>query len=310
MARVGQNVAHEAGGPLRGGLLAASFSWSHPYASLTPVLIALALLAWYFEAVRVCDPPASRRQKGAFCLAVLVLLIATSWPVAQLARTTSLLALVFQRELLIVAVAPLMLFALPNDVGARLTRPRAIDWMAVRLSEPLPALVLTTSLLTLTAIPFSVSAGTRHLWVWVLIELAVLGAGFVLWNPVIRRTPGVRALSAAGLAGYLFAQSIAMSFLSFAWILAPHRLYPSLQGQRSALDLSPLLDQRLSGWLAKIGTFGVLWPVAYRCFVRHADGPVPEVIPVEWRDIERQLERVDRRARRARTSGSQAQPQR
>lgn len=291
--------------------MTAAFSWSHSNFSLTPVLIALGLLAWYFEAIRVCDPPASRRQKQALCLAVVALLIATSWPVVELARTTSLLALVFQRELLIVAVAPLFLFALPDEVGARLTRPRAIDWMAVRLSEPVPALVLTTALLTITAIPFSVSVASRHLWIWVLVELGILGAGFVLWNPVIRRTPGVRVLSSAGLAGYLFAQSVAMSFLSFAWILAPHRLYPSLQGQQSALGLSPLLDQRLSGWLAKIGTFGVLWPVAYRCFARHADGPVPEDSPpLQWRDIERQLERVDRQARRSRAPTSRVEPQR
>jgi cytochrome c oxidase assembly factor CtaG len=276
-----------------------SFSWSHPQFSLTPVVIALGLLAWYFEAIRRCDPPVTRRQKTAFCCGTVALLIAASWPLAELARTTSLLTLVFQRQLLILVVAPLFLFAIPIEVGARLTQPRAIDWIVVHLSEPVPAVVLTTALMTITAVPFSVSAAARHSWIRWLVELGTLAAGFVLWNPVIRRVPGVREFTSPGLAGYLFAQSIAMSFLSFAWILAPHLLYPSLHGQRAALGVSPLLDQRLSGWLAKLGTFGVLWPVAFRCFSRGVDGDVPEVTTLQWRDVERQLERLQRQERRA-----------
>src|SRR5580658_8077980 len=85
----------------RGDGVTMSFSWSHPQLSLTPVVIALGLLAWYFEAIRHCDPPATRRQKTAFCCGTIALLIAASWPLAELARTTSLLTLVFQRQLLI-----------------------------------------------------------------------------------------------------------------------------------------------------------------------------------------------------------------
>jgi putative membrane protein len=276
-----------------------SFSWSHPQLPQILLLIVLGLSVWYFEAIRRWDPPATRRQKTAFCSGTIALLVATSWPIADLARTTSLLALVFQRQLLILVAAPLFLLAIPIEVGARLTQPRAIDWIVVRLSEPGPAIVLTTALMTITAIPFSVSAAGRHAWIAWLVELGTLAAGFVLWNPVIRRVPGTRVLTSPGLAGYLFAQSIAMSFLSFAWILAPHLLYPSLHGQRAALDLSPILDQRLSGWLAKLGTFGVLWPAAFRAFARSVDGDVPEVTTLLWTDVERQLARIQRQERRA-----------
>jgi cytochrome c oxidase assembly factor CtaG len=278
------------------------FSWSHPHISLGPVLIALALLAWYFEAIRDCAPLATRQQKKAFCSGIFALLIATSWPLAELARTTSLLAVVFQREVLILAVAPLLLFAIPVEVGIRLTRPTVIDWIVVRLSEPVPALVVTTLLLGVTALPFSVSAASTNSWIRLLVLTGVLMAGFVLWNPVIRRVPGVRELTPLGMAGYLLAQSIAPTFLSFAWILAPHLLYSSLHGQHAALGLSPLLDQRLSGWLAKMGTFGVLWPVAYRCFSRSADSEVPEVTTLQWTDVERQLERIHRQERKAKNS--------
>jgi cytochrome c oxidase assembly factor CtaG len=279
-----------------------SFSWSHPHFSPAPVLIVLALSAWYFEAIRRSAPPASRRQNGAFCLGTITLLIAASWPVAELARVTSLLALVFQRQLLILAVAPLLLYSIPVEVGIRLTRPTVIDWIVVRLSEPVPALVVTTVLLVVTAMPFSVSAASTSSWIRLLVAAGILTAGFVLWNPVIRRVPGVRVLTPFGMAGYLFAQSVAPTFLSFAWILAPHLLYPSLHGQHAALGLSPLLDQRLSGWLAKMGTFGVLWPIAYRCFSRGADRDAPEATTLQWTDVERQLERISRQERKAKNS--------
>jgi len=275
-----------------------SFSWSHPHFSATPLLIALVLLAWYREAIRLCEPRATREQKRAFYLAIVALVIATSWPLAELARSTSLLALVFQRELFILAVAPLFLFALPVEAGNRLTQPRVIDWIVVRLSQPVPAVAVTTALLTITAMPFSVSAASSNSWIRLLVEIATLLAGFVLWNPVIRRVPAVRELTPLGMAGYLFAQSIALSFLSFAWILAPHLLYPSLQGQHAALGLPPLLDQRISGWLAKMGTFGVLWPVAYRCFSHSADN-APEVTTLQWQDVDRHLERIHRQERKA-----------
>jgi cytochrome c oxidase assembly factor CtaG len=276
------------------------FSWSRPDFSPAPLLIALALFAWYFEAIRHCTTPATRKQIRAFCLGVIALLIASNWPVAELARQTSLLAWVFQRELLILAAAPLLLFAIPVEVGIRLTRPRVIDWIVARLSEPVPALAVTTVLLFMTALPFSVSAASTNSWIRLLIAAGTLLAGLVLWNPVIRRVPGVRELTRFGMAGYLLAQSIAPTFLSFAWIIAPHLLYSSLHGQRAALGISPLLDQRLSGWLAKMGTFGVLWPVAYRCFSRGADSDVPEDSTLQWTDVERHLERVQRQERKAR----------
>lgn len=278
------------------GLL--SFSWTHPRFAVAPVVLAGVLLVWYFEAVRHSEPPVSRRQKVALVFSLVALVIANSWPVADLARTTSLLALVFQRELLVLAVAPLFLYAIPVRVGVVLTRPAPIDWLAIRLSQPGPAIAVTTLLFGVTALPFAVSAGRSNSWLRALMELAILASGLVLWNPVIRRVPGVRELTPLGMAGYLVVQSFAPTYLSFAWILAPHPLYSALHGQRAALGLSPLLDQQLSGYLAKLVTFGVLWPVAYVLFSRNLDRDPVEATTLQWTDVERHLERANRRQRK------------
>lgn len=278
------------------------FSWTHPQISLAPFLVSLALLAWYLEATHRCDPPVARRQRLVFAAGVLALLLAGSWPIAELAAKTSLLVLIFQRELLVFVAAPLLLVGMPVEIGIRLTKPAPIDWIAVRLSRPVPAIVLTTVLLGVTAVPVVVTTASTNSSVRWLVALGTLAAGFVLWNPVVRRVPGVRQLAPFGIAGYLLVQSLAPTYLSFIWIFATHPLYPSLHGAQSALDLSPLLDQRLSGYLAKLGSFGVLWPVAYHYFSRGIDEPSSADTTLRWMDVERELERTDRQEWKAKKS--------
>ena len=281
------------------------FSWAHPSLSPTPFALVLVLVVWYLEATRRCDPPTSRRQHISFGGALFALVIAFEWPVSELARHVSLLALVFQRELLMLATAPLLLYAIPIEVGARLTRPAIIDTIVARLFEPVPALALSTVTLGVTAMPFAVSAESHNAWLRFVVALATLGVGFVIWNPVIRRVPGVRNLSPIGKALYLVAQSFAPTYLSFAWIFAPHDLYHSLRGQQAVLGISPLLDQRLSGYLAKLVTFGVLWPVAYHFFAHGIDGTASSEERFEWSDLERRLERAHRQEKRARRGASE-----
>ena len=276
-----------------------TFSWTDPRVSVWPYLVVAALLAWYLEAVRHCTDPVPPRQRRYFYLGLLALLLAGTWPLAELARTTSLLALVLQRELLVLAVAPLCLLGLPVEIGTRLTRPPPLDWLVVRLSRPISALILTTVLLGITAIPFSVAAAADNSWIRLVLWLATLVAGLVLWNPLIRRVAGVPDLPPFKKAAYALAQSLAPTYLSFAWILAPHVLYHSFHGQRAALAVSAIMDQHLSGYLAKLGTFGVLWPVAYYYFSRGMDSGTNQGTPLLWMDVERQLERAHRQQRRS-----------
>jgi putative membrane protein len=196
---------------------------------------------------------------------------------------------------LVLAAAPLLLIGTPPQVAARLTRPVVIDGLACRLVKTLPALLVTTLTLGITALPFSVDAASSDALLRAVILIATFGAGLVLWLPVIERVPGMHRLSPMAKGGYLIAQAVAPTFLSFAWIFSLHPLYHSLHGQRAALDVSPLADQQLSGYLAKLGTFGVLLSVAYVIFMRSDTGGDEASPPLHWIDVERELERASRR---------------
>ena len=102
----------------------------------------------------------------------------------------------------------------------------------------------------------------------------MLASGFVLWAPVLTELPGAPRLSALGRGGYLIVQSIVPSFLSIVWIFARHSLYPPFTHTGTVAGMSPLLDQQLAGFLAKLSTIAVLWTVAFVIMTR-AQSPRP-----------------------------------
>ena len=63
-----------------------------------------------------------------------------------------------------------------------------------------------------------------------------------------------------------------------------------------------VLDQQLAGFLAKLSTIAVLWTVAFvlmtRAQVTATGDEDPE--PLMWSDVEREIERAERRDRRRR----------
>ena len=64
--------------------------------------------------------------------------------------------------------------------------------------------------------------------------------------------------------------------------------------------LSPLADQEVAGFLAKLGTIAVLWTVAFVA-VNRAERTEPsddDPEPLTWVDVERHLLRAERRERR------------
>jgi cytochrome c oxidase assembly factor CtaG len=267
--------------------------------------VAVLLLAGvYAAAVRTGRHPVSRRQAWCFLGAMGVLLVALTWPVADLAAHWLLLALVVQRLLLLLAFPPLFAAGIPRTLVARLTRPGLVDAVARACSRPVPAVILVTVVAVGTLTVPAVGAQASSSLVRGAFDLLLMGAGLVLWAPVLHPVPGTDRLSALGQAGYLVVQSILPSFLSIVWIFARHPLYPDYAHHQRVWGLSPLVDQQLSGFAAKLLTIFVLWAVAFTVVMRSERlteaGVDPE--PLTWADVERQLERVARRERRQRPS--------
>jgi cytochrome c oxidase assembly factor CtaG len=262
-----------------------------------------ALLAAYLWATRAegCRP--SRRQRGYFLGGIAALVIAFMWPLEPLAAHWSLVALVAQRLILMLAVPPLLVAGTPRAILVRLTRPAAVDAILRTVVKPVPAVVIVTVVAVGTLTTGLVSLAAHSDVARVVIQIVVLASGFVLWAPVLTELPGSQPLSRVGRGAYLIVQSIVPSFLSVVWIFARRPLYPAYDHRTAVLGMSAVLDQQLAGFLAKLCTIAVLWTVAFTLMTRSAvaaGSPDDDAEALLWSDVEREIERADRRALRGR----------
>ncbi len=242
-----------------------------------------------------------RRRRGYALAGWLVLALMVLWPVGDLAASVSLSVATMQRLVIMLGVAPLFIASTSTAQFATLTRPPAVDSVTRRLAHPALALLVVTVVGTLTLSTPVVDAGSTSVLARALIVAAVLSCGVVLWIPALGVMPGAKRLSPVGRAAFIFVASLVVTSLSFVWIFARHSLYPGLHGQQSLLHMTPLLDQQLAGFVAKIGCYVPMWAVAFTIFSRADEaGEGVEESPLHWADVERQLLRVDRQRARSR----------
>ena len=248
----------------------------------------------------IATAAATGRQRLFFLGGVVLLAAALTWPLGDLASHWLLLALVLQRLLLTLAVPPLLVLGTPRAVIDRLTRPAAVDAVLRVAVRPVPAVAIVTVVAVGTLTVGIVSLAAHSVAARTLVQLLVLGSGFVLWAPVLTELPGIQRLSPLGRGGYLIVQSIVPSFLSIVWIFARHPLYAPFTYPGKVAGMTPLLDQELSGFLAKLSTIAVLWTVAFVIMTRAqtAESAGRDTDPLVWSDVEREIERADRRERR------------
>ena len=225
-------------------------------------------------------------------------LVALTWPLADLAAHWSLTALMTQRLILLLAVAPMLLLGVPYDVLEWITRPALVDAALVRCRRPATAIVFVTVVIVLSTIPPVVQAQSSSSAVRSLLAVTTLLAGFVLWIPVLGRVPGISRLRPMMRFGYLAAQAVVPAFLSFVLILSPHPLYAAFAGSKAAIGLRPLNDQQIAGFVSKLTMLIVLLAVGGFGLV---GTPTSEEEPslderLVWADVQRQFERAERRS--------------
>jgi cytochrome c oxidase assembly factor CtaG len=243
----------------------------------------------------------TRRQIWCLAGGLVALVVALTWPVADLAAEWSLTALIVQRLLLTLAAAPLLLLAIPVPVLAALTRPAPVDAAVRFLTRPVVA-VATFSLLAIGTLlaPAVAAQSSSPLWRGVT-DAALFAGGAVLWAPALSDMPGAHRTPPVGVAAYLFVQSIVPTFPAIVYVFAHHPLYPAFSHAHRAVELTPLVDQQVAGVVAKVATLPVLWSAAYVALARaqRIESRANDEEPLTWATVERELERAERAERRA-----------
>ena len=248
----------------------------------------------YLAATRRGELAANRSERGHFAGALLLAYLVCSWPLGDLAAHVSITAVVVQRLVLMLAVAPLLLSSLPDALIARVTRRQMVDRVMHAVVHPAIAIAVVTVIGTATLLPAVISLGSSSLVAGGLFIAVTLGLGVVLWMPILGSIPGLPRLSYTAKGGYLLAASLVVTSLSFVWIFARHPMYGSLSHQTKILGMSPLLDQQLAGFVSKLGAYFPMWAIAFILFARAGDGGENDRADLRWVDVQRELERVDR----------------
>ncbi|HEX6330234.1 MAG TPA: cytochrome c oxidase assembly protein [Actinomycetota bacterium] len=235
----------------------------HPHADVWLLLGGLwvgYLVAWRRRAADV--PPAReqrRRRTALFTVGMALLLLASDWPVHDLAEERLYSAHMVQHLVYTLVAAPLLLAGVPAWMWRALLRPSPVWAVFGFLTRPIVALAVFNGLLLLTHWPEVVNASVRSEWTHFGLHVLIVGSAVVMWWPVLSPLPERPPLSPPLQMVYLFLQSLAptipASFLTFG--TSP--LYAAYESFPRTWGLSALDDQLIAGLVMKIAGGLILW---------------------------------------------------
>lgn len=214
-------------------------------------------------------PPVSRLQVTAFSLGVFTVLLASDWPVHDVAEGSMYSAHMVQHLLYTLLAAPLLLIGTPGWM-MRLVLPgrllRVVQWW----SRFVPALVLFNVMIVVSHWPAVVDLALRSGLVHFLVHAALLLSAFVIWMPILSPLAEVPRLTAPMKMVFLFLQSVLptvpASFLTFG----SRPLYRRYAQLPKLWGIDALNDQLIAGLIMKIGAGLFIWAIIAVIFFRWA----------------------------------------
>lgn len=240
--------------------LARPWSWQWiPYPGIW--VAAIVPMVLYIRSIRRHEGPVDRKKAAQFISGMVVLWIATDWPLGTLGAGYLASAHMTQFLLYTLVASPLLLLGTPEWMARRLTRRLRIEKSVVWLGQSLLVAALTyNTILLSTHAPGTVELLRNSQFGSFFMDVLWLIGGIILWLPVLSPLPEGQAKSAWGKMAYLFVTTsvvavIPASFLTFTRvpIYGIYELAPRI-GSLTAIE-----DQQLAGIVMKIATVPIIW---------------------------------------------------
>ena len=262
------------------------------------VLLCLVLLTAYFYVITELRPRLSdagrvrRRQVALFVAGVVSLYFLAGPPLHDLADKYLLTAHMFEHMGYMLIVAPLFIAGIPAWFWQALLRGRRVQRVARFMTHPLVVLATVNGTLLLAHLPGAVHLQLDNELFHFVVHAGLLGAGFLMWWPILSPVPEVPRFSEPVQIGYLFVQSILptvlASFVTFAdsVVYQPYAEAPRIWG------ISAITDQQIAGGLMKVLGSLVLWTFMGVAFFRWYQRERAQEQPPRWPEVERELEEL------------------
>ncbi|MEM9034801.1 MAG: cytochrome c oxidase assembly protein [Actinomycetota bacterium] len=261
--------------------IAEPFTWTpRLYPGIWAAMLALAVpyLVAQHRRSRSGAPNGDRRRRTfRYLSGVLVVWLATDWPIGLLGASYLASAHMLQYLLYGLVAAPLMLLGVPEWMArqllSKLRAYRAVLWLA----RPLTAGIVYNVVLVLTHAPATTDVLRANQAGSAVMDVAWLLSGLILWLPICSPLPEHTRKSYGAKMAYLFiAATIVPVFPASFLTFSEFPLYEIYELAPRVFGLEAGTDQAMAGLIMKVGSIPVIWGTLLVMMMRWArDEGVP-----------------------------------
>jgi putative membrane protein len=268
-------------------------------------LLVAGLTAGYVYMVRVVGPQAvgagrhvvSRGNIAAFCGAMLMLWLASDWPIHDVGEQYLYSVHMLQHMMLAYFLPPLALLATPEWLLRVLIGDGRLYAVVRWLCKPVVAGVLFNLAVMVTHIPGVVNASVTSdgPLLHYSLHVMVVVTGLLMWMPVCGPFRELR-MGTAGTMIYLFLMSVVPTVPAGWLAFAEGSVYDAYDQPVRVWGLSVTADQQIAGAVMKTGGSIFLWSIIVmlwftRFAARHGD-EYDYRRPLTFDDVEREFARA------------------
>jgi putative membrane protein len=258
------------------GLDPLHFHW-HPEVHL----LVVSLVAAYVYMVKVIGPRAvppgepvvSRRQIGCFVGAIVMLWVASDWPVHDISEEYLYSSHMLQHMMLSYFMPPLALMATPTWLMRVLIGDGRLYHVVRWFCRPITAAVIFNAAVMITHVPGAVNASVANGPLHYTLHVMVVTTSLLMWMPVLGPIPEFR-IGPGAASIYLFLQSVVPT-VPAAWLVFAEGAVYSAYGEQPVRlwGISVTDDQQLAGAIMKVGGAIFLWSIVVYYFFKKFAAP-------------------------------------
>jgi putative membrane protein len=206
------------------------------------------------------QPVVSRQQLAWFGLGVVLLWLASDWPMHDIAEEYLFSAHMIQHMLLTFVVPPVLLLATPEWLARLVLGRGTAKTVFYFLARPVPAALLFNGFLVFTHAPGTVNLAVQNALVHYLVHTVLVFTAFLLWMPVCGPLPELRISYPAQML-YLFVTSIVPTVPAGWLTFAEGAVYSAYDVPARLWGISVTSDQQAAGAIMKLVGGSFLWLV-------------------------------------------------
>jgi putative membrane protein len=281
-------------------------------------MLVTGLAAGYVYAITVLGPRVVRRgpvvtraQIGWFVVGMVIMWMASDWPVHDVAEERLYFVHMSQHILLSLVMPAALLMATPTWLARLVIGDGRAYRVLRRLTHPIVATVLFNATVVVTHWPAVVNHSVESWPLHYGLHVLLVSSALLMWMPVCGPLPEIRLTLPAQML-YLFVQSIVPT-VPAAWLtFADGVVYKAYDHLPRLWGISVTADQQAAGMLMKVVGGFYLWTIITVLFFRFASregwgrgdrAPVPargvspelaepDPAPLTWDEVQRELERL------------------